>query len=136
MFENKVNIFLTFGGNCEEACKFYENTFPDANLLSIIHYADNSIGLEGKVLNGVLQINNQQFIVMDIQKEHSAPFTFAFSILYSCKTIEKYDEIFKTLSEDGMIMMEEDDFQTQEIVLKKCCWVTDKFGLTWQLIVK
>lgn len=135
-FNSKLTPFLTFPGNAQTVCNFYVDLFPDAALTDIVYYDDSSIGEVGKILNATLTIANQSIMVMDLAKEYSTPFSWSFSLLYECDSVEQYDHLFNELEIDGTVMMSEENMQSQSISFRKVCWVTDRFGLTWQLIVK
>lgn len=128
MFDFNIRTFITFASNAYEACKFYETVFRETVLKDITYNDDNTI------LNGTLSILDADFIVMDLPLEYHEPFSSSISLLYKCESKKEYDDIFAKLSDGGVIMMNEDDFKAKDFVFKSCCWVTDKYGITWQLI--
>ena len=42
----------------------------------------------------------------------------------------EFDQAFNTLKDSGTVMMHEKNYEKYTEV----CWVTDKFGFTWQLL--
>lgn len=132
MISSNQNIipFLSFCGNAEEAMNFYISIFPDAKLISLTHISKEDRGEEGKVLNGTFQLKGQQFMVMDMEKQYCPDFTWAISLFINCVDEEEFDLLFARLSEGGTVMMGPESIYH----LRKVAWVTDKFGVTWQLV--
>jgi predicted 3-demethylubiquinone-9 3-methyltransferase (glyoxalase superfamily) len=129
----KVIPFLTFHGNASEAIDFYSTVFPDVKIESIERFEEGSRGDAGKIMTGVLSLMGQQFIFMDMNAEYECPaFSWTTSFYLDCKDEAEFDTIFNKLSEDGFVMMKEEPF----IQFRKVAWVTDKFGVTWQLVLK
>ncbi len=108
----KITPFLWFNENAEEAMNFYISIFKDSKILEM-HRLDN-----GKVMTGSFQIEGQKFHVINGGPMYS--FTPAISLFVSCEDQAEVDDLWKKLSENG-----------QEL---QCGWVTDKFGITWQII--
>lgn len=130
--KQRLSAFLTFNGNAEEAMNFYEATFPDATRVSLMLFGpDEPNGDEGKVLNGALDLGGQLLLFMDMQAKYPAPaFSWSTSLLVICDDEEYFDHVFSGLSAEGMVMMGPEPVGE----LRKCTWVTDKFGVTWQLV--
>lgn len=128
----RLSTFLTFNGNAEEAMKFYETVFPDAKRVSLVLFGANEPnGDEGKVLNGTLDFSGQRLLFMDMQATYPAPaFSWSTSLFVTCSCEADFDLIFTGLSADGVVMMGPEPVGN----LRKCTWVTDKFGVTWQIV--
>ena len=112
--------------------RFYEGILPEANITNLTLFpkgAEN--GEEGKVLNGTLTFAGQELLFMDLKQEYPAPeFIWAASLFVTCRTEEKFDAIFSPLAKDGFVMRGPEPVMD----IRKCAWVTDWFGVTWQLI--
>ncbi|MEF9877309.1 MAG: VOC family protein [Gordonibacter sp.] len=130
--DQRLSAFLTFNGNAEEAMDFYETVFPDAKRVSLVLFgADEPHGDEGKVLNGTLDLGGERVLFMDMQAAYPAPaFSWSTSLFITCPDEEDFDGLFAGLSAEGMVMMGPEPVGD----LRKCAWVTDKFGVTWQLV--
>ena len=128
----RLSTFLTFNGTAEEAMRFYEGILPEANITNLTLFpkgAEN--GEEGKVLNGALTFAGQELLFMDMKQEYPAPeFSWATSLFVTCRTEGEFDAIFSPLAKDGFVMMGPEPVMD----IRKCAWVTDGFGVTWQLI--
>lgn len=84
---------------------------------------------ESKILIGALSFMGQEILFLDMTAAYSAPeFNFATSIYIDCCDETEFDCIFAVLSHGGMVMMGPEAVEG----FRKCAWVTDKFGVTWQ----
>ena len=126
----KIIPFLTFCGTAEEAMNYYVSVFPNSKVISLTHISKEDRGEEGKVLTGIIELKGQQFMVMDMEKEYCPAFTWAISLYIDCRDEEEFDMLFTKLSDGGVVMMGPEAI----LNLRKVAWVTDKFGVTWQLV--
>lgn len=128
----RLCMFLTFTGNAEEAMRLYEEKLPGAKIESLSLYEKgNEAGDEGKVINGVLSFLDQKIMFMDMAAAYPAPsFNWSTSLLIGCVDESEFDILFATLSAEGNVMMGPEPVMH----MRKCAWVTDKFGVTWQLV--
>ena len=114
----KITPFLWFQGEAEEAARFYTSIFKRAKLGKILHYGDEFPHLKGKVLTVEFQIEGQDFTALNGESDFQI--TPAISLFVRCKTQKEVDRLWNKLSKGG-----------KEI---QCGWVTDKFGVTWQIV--
>ena len=132
MFERTEGIrpFLTFSGCAEEAVNFYVSVFPNAKITNLTKYGKDEQGIEGTVLNATFELNGSQILAMDLDKAYAPDFTWSISLFVSCKDSDEFDQLFNKLSDGGNVMMGPEPV----FDLRKVAWVTDKFGVTWQLV--
>lgn len=130
--EQRLNVFLSFTGNAEEAMGFYETLLPGAKIESLALFGkDEPYGDEGKVLTGVLSFAGQNIMFLDMQPAYPAPpFNWATSLLIYCQNEAEFDAMFAGMAAGGTVMMGPEPVRQ----MRKCAWVTDKFGVTWQLV--
>lgn len=130
--DQRLTAFLAFGGNAEEAMRFYEKSLPSSKIVSLVHFGKNEPhGDEGKVLSGTLSFAGQAIMFMDMQAAYPPPpFSWSSSLLINCRSESEFDSIFECLSKDGTVMMGPEPVMH----MRKCTWVTDRFGVTWQLV--
>lgn len=130
----KMTTFLTLPATSEDAMKFYETSFPEAQIKRITRYTENvpnaSKEMIGKVLNGELEIQGQTIYFMDMMPEQAPQLSWAISIYTECATENEFDTIFANLAKEGIVMMGPEPIMN----LRKVAWVTDKFNVTWQLV--
>lgn len=113
----KVTTFLTFNDQAEEAVEFYTSIFPNSRILSTNRYGDAGPGPKGALLTARFELEGQEFIALN----GGPSFTFSqgISLLVSCETQHEIDEYWERLSEGGE--------------KGPCGWLTDKFGVSWQV---
>ncbi|WNY27561.1 VOC family protein [Methanolapillus ohkumae] len=133
MEKSKLAIFLTFSGQAEEAMQFYASRLPDAKITTLVRYGKNhpfaGDGDENKILHGAVSFMGQEIMFLDMDAAHPAPnFSWASSIYVNCQSEEEFDAVFAGLAKSGTVMMGPESVGH----IRKCAWVTDKFGVTWQ----
>ena len=114
----KITPFLWFDGNAEEAMNFYTSVFKNSKVVSVRRYGETGPGPKGTVMTGTFQINGQEFYALNGGPKYK--FTPAISFFVNCETQPEGDELWDKLSAGGH--------------KDKCGWLTDKFGLSWQII--
>jgi len=114
----KITPFLWFDDKAEEAVDFYTSIFKNSKTISISRYGDAGPGPKGAVMVAKFQIEGQEFMALN----GGPTFTFspAISFVVNCKTQEEVDELWEKLSEGG--------------AKSQCGWLTDRFGLSWQIV--
>lgn len=104
---NNISTFLWFDSNAADAAKMYCEIFPGAKIT-------------GTMPTGVaFEINGQRFSAFN--GGPTFKLTPAVSIMVSCKNQEEVDAIWNRFLAAG---------GTES----KCGWLTDKYGLSWQVI--
>jgi predicted 3-demethylubiquinone-9 3-methyltransferase (glyoxalase superfamily) len=114
----KITPFLWFDGNAEEAMNFYTSVFKNSKVVNVRRYGEAGPGPKGTVMTGTFQINGQDFYALNGGPKYK--FTPAISFFVNCETQPEVDELWDKLSAGGR--------------KDKCGWLTDKFGLSWQII--
>jgi predicted 3-demethylubiquinone-9 3-methyltransferase (glyoxalase superfamily) len=125
----KITTFLMFTGRAEEAMNFYTSLFKQSEILSLTRYGANEAGAEGTVQHAIFTLNGQEFMCIDSSVQHAFTFTPSISLYVRCDTEEEIDAVFAKLSQDGQIHMPLDRYPFS----KRFGWVSDKFGVSWQL---
>ena len=114
----KITTFLTFDDQAEEAVNFYTSVFPNSRILKTSHYGDAGPAPKGSFMAATFELEGQEFIALN----GGPSFSFApgISLFVSCETQDEIDELWKKLSDGG-----------GEVA---CGWLTDRFGVSWQII--
>jgi predicted 3-demethylubiquinone-9 3-methyltransferase (glyoxalase superfamily) len=119
---SKINPCLWFDSQAEEAAKFYVSIFKNSKILHIAHYGSEAAKISGKpegsVLTVAFQIEGQDFMALNGGPLFA--FSPAISFMTNCDTQEEIDALWAKLTEGG-----------QE---SQCGWLTDKFGVSWQIV--
>jgi predicted 3-demethylubiquinone-9 3-methyltransferase (glyoxalase superfamily) len=111
---------LGFNNQAEEAVNFYTSVITNSKILSTTRYGDAGPGPKGSLLVASFLLDGQEFMALN----GGPPFTFSIgmSIVIKCETQAEIDELWEKLSEGG-----------QKV---QCGWLTDKFGVSWQIVPK
>ena len=111
---SKVTPFLMFNDQLEDAIAFYTATFPDSEVKSI---ARN--GEDGPVTAAEFTVGGQSFKAYN----GGAYFNFSegFSLFVDCENQEEVDAYWDKLVDAGAKP-------------SQCGWITDPFGVTWQIV--
>ncbi len=120
--ESKITPFLWFNNNAEEAMNYYTSVFSKlsdrtSELKKLSRFGVNENGPMGKVQHAVFSLNGQEYMAMDSCRIN---FTPAISLFVNCDTQKEVDVLWDKLLDGGRPM--------------QCGWLTDKFGVTWQIV--
>lgn len=129
---NKITTFFMFEGNAEEAMNFYTSLFNDSKIASISRYASGEPGKEGTVKHAVFSLCGQQYMAIDSSATHGFTFTPSMSLFVDCDSDQEINTLFERLSDGGKVLMDLDKYPG----LKKFGWLSDRFGVSWQLNLK
>jgi predicted 3-demethylubiquinone-9 3-methyltransferase (glyoxalase superfamily) len=130
---NKIAPFLWYDKQAEEAINLYVDVFKgspnkdaaDSEILEIRRYPSGysvgpMAGMEGKILTAVFKLAGQRLMALD-----GGPifkFSPAISLYVECQDQVEIDYFWEKLS------------AVPEA--EQCGWLSDKYGLSWQIIPK
>lgn len=124
----KVSTCLMFDGAAEEAMNLYVSIFGDSQIVGKDYYKAGE-GPEGKIKGASFTIGGQNFVCTDSPEKYDFGFTPAISIFVHCESDEELQKAFATLSDGGTVLMPLAGYGFSA----KFGWVTDRFGVSWQL---
>ena len=108
-----VAPFLWFDSQAAEAMNFYVALFDDARVLSVQQASD-----DGPVFSVSFSIGSQVFHAINGGPHYVlSPAT---SWMVTCSSQQEIDRLWDALAEGGRP--------------DQCGWVTDRFGVTWQIV--
>lgn len=116
----KITPFLWFDGQAEEAANFYVSIFKDSKIDGVSRYGDAGPGPKGSAMTVSFTLQEQKFIALNGGSQYQ--FSPAISFFVNCDDQKEVDELWDKLSSGGKTM--------------QCAWLTDKFGVTWQIVPK
>lgn len=116
----KINPFLWFNGAAEEAARYYVSIFKNSKIVSISNLENTGRNRDETVKSVTFELDGRRFLALD----GGPQFTFspAISFFVNCDTQEEVDHFWDKLSAGGQVY--------------QCGWLSDKFGVTWQIIPK
>ena len=116
--QQKITTFLTFDGRAEEAVELYTSIFENSRVVSTNRYGDAGPGPKGSFMSATFELAGQEFIALN--GGPSFAFSQGVSLFVDCETQDEVDELWEKLSDGGE--------------KGPCGWLTDRFGVSWQII--
>ncbi len=118
-----IHPFLWFDSNAAEARDFYLSVFKNAKALETVQLTDFVSGTNKKVPIATFdfELEGLRFTAMNAGRR--PPFNERLSLYIETEDQRETDYYWKALTADGGSE-------------KPCGWVTDKFGVYWQIIPK
>ena len=124
-----VQPFLMFEGKAEEAMDFYVGLIPGSEVIEVARYGPGQPGAEGSIKKAVFKLAGQRMMCIDSPMKHAFAFTPAISLFVQCASEEEIDRLSKELAEGGAVLMPLGGYGFS----RKFAWVSDRFGVSWQL---
>ena len=111
---SKVTPFLMFNDQLDAAMAFYTTTFPDSEIRKVAR-----AGKDGPVTSAEFVIGGQSF--MGYNGGPYFTFSQGFSLFVDCEDQGEVDRYWDKLVSAGATP-------------SQCGWITDPFGVTWQIV--
>ena len=115
---NKITPFLWFNDNAEDAAEFYLSVFPEAKKVGELRSSGVGPWPAGKIATITIELMGQQMTFLNGGPAQALTPAFSYSV--ACKDQAEIDRYWDKLLEGGKPMA--------------CGWLTDKFGLCWQIV--
>ena len=117
---DKLVTCLWFDTEGEDAARFYTSIFPGSELGQITRYGSAGPRAEGTVMTVGFELMGQEFVALNGGPNYTFNQAISFQIL--CDSQEEVDRYWEQLTDSG----EEGP----------CGWLTDRFGVPWQVVPK
>lgn len=121
---NKLTPFIWFDGQAEEAAKLYTNLFPDSEITRTTHYLEagreNHGQVPGSVMTVEISLMGHPFVLLNGGPHFKL--SGAISFMIECDDQAEVDHYWDGLGDGGEYW--------------PCGWLTDRFGVTWQVTPK
>lgn len=128
----KISPFLWYDSQAEEAAEFYTSVFKNSKMGNVTKYNEESAKASGRPKDSVMtiafEIDGYNFTAINGGPAFKLNPSVSFYV--QCETENEIDRLWEKLSENSPKIfwpLKEYPFS------KKYAWVTDKFGLSWQL---
>jgi PhnB protein len=127
----RLDIYLNYPGNCEDAFRFYEKELG-GKITTMMRHGDvpeSKVPADWKaaILHARLEIGNAVLMGADIPS--AQPMRSAYVTL-TVDSAEETERIYRVLSEGGEIFMK----MEQTFFAKRFAMLRDKFGTSWMLL--
>jgi predicted 3-demethylubiquinone-9 3-methyltransferase (glyoxalase superfamily) len=114
----KITPCLWFDFKAEEAVAHYLAIFKNSRIVSTTRYSKVGPGRAGAVMTILFEIDGQRILALNGGPQFK--FTPALSLIVNCDDQAEVDALWEKLSEGGEP--------------GQCGWLTDKFGVSWQVV--
>lgn len=121
--------FLMFTGQAEEALNWYVSLLPNSSVTKLVHHVAGGFGEEGKVMQAEVVLAGQRLRFYDSPPVHDFSFTPSLSLFVDCVDEAEIDRLSVALGEGGKFMMPLGSYGFSQ----KYAWLSDRFGVSWQL---
>ena len=130
----RMITYLNYGGNCEQAFRFYEQHLG-GKIVSLARHSEQPnpqnvpAGWENAVLNARMAIGETELMGADIPPDRFQPMRSAYLTLL-VDSAKEAERIYALLSDGGQVFMrmEETFFASRFAMLR------DKFGTSWMIL--
>jgi len=113
-----VTPCLWFDGNADEAVDHYLSIFPNSRRLAGSEFGPDAPGDEGTTVMVSFELDGRPFQALNGGPQYQ--FTPAISFSVSCTSQAEVDHYWDRLLEGGEP--------------SQCGWLTDRFGVSWQIV--
>jgi predicted 3-demethylubiquinone-9 3-methyltransferase (glyoxalase superfamily) len=110
-------------GQVSTAIHYYAELFPNSNIEGILKYSKEDSESEDLVKHAQFKLNDFVMMAMDSSADHHFGFNDAISLVVECENQAEIDKYWNQLTSDGGCEV-------------ACGWLTDKYGISWQIIPK
>lgn len=110
----KASPFLMFNDQLGPAVELYTSIFPDSKVINL-----SKQGKDGPIMSAEFIVGGQRFLAYNGGAHFK--FTDAFSIMIDCEDQKEVDRYWDALVKAGSKPVQ-------------CGWITDPFGLSWQIV--
>jgi len=114
----KITPFLWFDSQAEEAANYYVSVFRNSRIRRTARYGDAGPGPKGSVMTVEFELDGNEFVALNGGPHYKI--TPAVSFVVNCKDQADVDYYWDKLTAGGMPV--------------QCGWLTDKFGVSWQVV--
>jgi len=130
----QLNTYLNYGGNCEQAFRFYEEHLGGKVTMLMRHGEQpnaSNVAPEWKnaVLHARMTLGGTEIFGADIPPDRFQPMRSAYLSL-SVESVEEAERVYALLTDGGQIFMkmEETFFASRFAMLR------DRFGTSWMIL--
>lgn len=115
----RINTFLWFDGQAEEAAKFYTAIFRNGKIGATTRYPEGGPGPAGSVMTVEFSLDGHSFVGLNAGPQYKFNESVSFAI--ECDTQQEIDYYWDRLLADGGKPV-------------ACGWLKDRFGVFWQVM--
>jgi predicted 3-demethylubiquinone-9 3-methyltransferase (glyoxalase superfamily) len=114
----RISPFLWFNDNAEEAVDFYISVFKNSRRVGELRNNGEAPGTKGGILTLAFELDGLRFTALNGGPTYA--FNPAVSFVIRCDNQDEIDYYWERLTNGGTEV--------------QCGWLTDKFGVSWQVV--
>jgi predicted 3-demethylubiquinone-9 3-methyltransferase (glyoxalase superfamily) len=114
----RISPCLWFDDQAQAAAEFYVGLFPNSRILQTTHFLEGAPKPAGSVLTVSFTLDGSEFLALNGGPEFT--FSPAISLIAYCESQAEVDELWRRFCEGGQP--------------GQCGWLTDRFGVSWQVV--
>ena len=114
----KIVTYLWFDGRIEEALEFYTSLLPDSRVLNITNYSEVGPGRPDEIMFAEFELAGQRFTLVNGNTFFKP--NAAMSLCINCEDQAEIDRLWDMMTTDGG-------------AASVAGWLTDRFGVSWQI---
>ena len=115
---SRITPFLWFDSCAEQAAQFYVWLFEDSQITDVSRYPADSRGEEGTAMTVAFELRGTPFVALNGGPVFEL--TPAVSFVVACERQSEIDRYWDAFLDGGSP--------------SQCGWITDRFGVTWQVV--
>lgn len=121
MSTQKISTNFWFDREAEDAAKFYVSLFPNSKITKVMRYGEGAPLPKGTALQVAFTLDGIEHLALNGGPHYKL--SPAVSLAVKCDDQAEVDRLWNALLADGGVP-------------SQCGWLTDRFGLSWQIIPK
>ena len=114
----RVSTCLWFNGLAKDAADVYTSLFPDSRILEVTYYPEGAPVPPGSVLTVRLSLEGTEYLFLNGGPQYTL--SPAVSLIAQCASQAEVDRLWDALCAGGTPV--------------QCGWLTDRFGVSWQVV--
>jgi predicted 3-demethylubiquinone-9 3-methyltransferase (glyoxalase superfamily) len=114
----RITPFLWFDTQAEQAATFYASIFKNSKITTVTRYQGEGPGPVGQVMTVGFRLDGLDFVALNGGPQFKI--SPAISFVVNCESQQELDEMWEKLLDGGKPV--------------QCGWLTDRFGVSWQVV--
>lgn len=114
----RISTCLWFHDKAKDAADFYVGLIPNSRILEVTYFPEGAPVPAGTVLTVRLSLDGTEYLFLNGGKTYTL--SPAASLVAQCATQDEVDRLWERLCEGGQPV--------------QCGWLTDRFGVSWQVV--
>lgn len=130
----QLHTYLNYGGNCEQAFRFYEQHLG-GQITMLMRHGDNPAAIhvapemKNAVLHARMTLGGAEISGADVPPDRFQPMRSAYLAL-TLDSVEEAERIYALLTDAGQIFMK----MEETFFAKRFAMLRDRFGTSWMLL--